>query len=330
MTRLLRALQITLVVTITLTILLPGLLLVRAHPDLNAANLVATRGKIAVDPTLTAPPKPHVLHGDLAFRDGHVNAPPPAITADGGILVDIDTHTILWQNNPHGAFPPASTAKVLTSLVTMENASPDTTITVTPDALTAQSDETVMGIQAGERYTVTELLTGMLLVSGNDAARELAVGTLGMDRFIATMNAQEAALGLHDSHFANPVGLTDDGEYASAYDLAVIATTDVTTFPLLKQIVAETDTDLPATANHPDFPLTNLNQLLATYPGSVGIKPGWTGDAGPCLISMAVRNGHRLVGVLLNAPYVYKQSRTLLDWGFGTEGLPPLMTPDAG
>ena len=247
---------------------------------------------------------------------------PPAISAAGGILVDIDTGRILWEHNPHLSLAPASTTKIMTALLTLENLSPDTVITVTPDALNQAGDETKVGLRAGEKLTVRELMYAMLMESANDAATVLANDTVGHDRFVGAMNAQVAALGLHDSHFVTSVGLDDPGQRASAYDLAVLGTVVETRFPLMQQITSTTETILPATATHRQYNLYNLNQLLQMFPGAVGIKPGYTGDAGPCEVGMAVRNGHHLVSVLLNAAYAFKQTSQLLDWGFRVDVTP--------
>ncbi len=245
----------------------------------------------------------------------------PVVSARGGILVDINSNSILWQRDAHQRLPMASTAKVLTALVALENLQPSQPVTVTPDAVHLAWDESRMGLAAGQTLTVQELLTGMLLVSGNDAANALASDTVGTERFLGAMNAQVQALGLRNSHFTSPVGLDDPEQHSSAYDLAVIATAAVRTFPLFREIVDLRAADLAATVGHPDFQLQSINLLLAMYPPAVGIKPGWTGAAGYCEVAMAVRNGHRLLSVLLNAPYSYSQSRRLLDWGFVQEGL---------
>jgi D-alanyl-D-alanine carboxypeptidase len=287
-----------------------------------------------IEPT-AHPPTPvpvlNVLHQHISFTDetaAYTGA--PAVHADAGILVDIDTGTILWARNPHLAHAPASTAKVLTSLVALENFDPDRVVTITPDALHQAGDETTMGLQAGNQLTVRELLDGMLTVSANDAATAMAVDTVGLDSFVATMNRQVEALGLRESHFTTPVGLDDPAQLASAYDLAAIAGVDIAHFPVFRQIVSQTEISLPSTATHPAFDLVNLNRLLRIYPAAQGIKPGWTGNAGACLLGLAERDGHRLISVLLNSDRLYTDSRDLLDWGFVQEGLPsqlPKPTP---
>jgi D-alanyl-D-alanine carboxypeptidase len=271
-----------------------------------------------------------LLEAQVQFDAPTGRAQPPTVTAAAGILVDIDSNSILWQQNAHAELPPASTTKILSALVALENFNTSRDVTVTAAAVALAWDESRMGLRAGETLTVEELLTGMLLVSGNDAANALADGTVGAERFVAAMNAQVAALGLHDSHFTTPVGLQDADQYSSAYDLAAIGAAVVRAFPIFDDIVATRATTLAANAGHPAFSLQSINTLLSMYPPAVGIKPGWTAAAGYCEVAMAVRGGHRLLSAILNAPYAFSQSRRLLDWGFVQEGLPStLATPPA-
>ena len=248
----------------------------------------------------------------------------PAMQDATGILVDADTRQILWENNPHQSRPPASTAKIVSSLVALNNFSPSKVISITADALNQASDETRMGLQPGEQYKVEDLLSGMLTVSANDAATAMAVDTVGMGNFVAAMNAQMQALGLHDSHFVTPVGLDDPQQYTSAYDLAAVALTDWARFPVFRNIVWRGVVNLPQTATHPAYHLQNLNRLLQFYPYAVGVKPGWTGNAGACLVGMAVRNGHRLIAVVMNDPVLYTDETHLFQWGFAQYGIPPV------
>jgi serine-type D-Ala-D-Ala carboxypeptidase (penicillin-binding protein 5/6) len=270
----------------------------------------------------------HVASGNLSFWTPAVMpVGPPPIRARAGILVDLDTGEVLWARQPNLGLPPASLTKVLTALVALDNFSPDMDVTITPDALGQAPDDTVMGLTAGETLTVSELLDGMLLPSGDDAASAMAVDTVGAPRFVAAMNAQVAALGLHDSLFSATAGLDDPDLYASAYDLAVIAAFTYDRFPLFDQMVASRSIALPANAEHHAFLLHNRDALLQEYPAAVGIKPGWTGNAGACLIGMAVRGGHRLLAVILNGNYPARLEGRLFDWGFQLEGMSPLLPP---
>lgn len=317
-------------IALALTGLVVGAILIGVRgstPAVAGRGARAQPASIALAGDLARPPWFHlgVLTDPVAFTPAAVAAAPPDIPAAGGILVDIDTGAILWQRDAHKRLPPASTTKILAAMVALENLAPGRRVNITLSALQQAPDESVMGISPGEEYTVQELLTGMLLVSGNDAATALADDTVGLERFVAAMNAQVAALGLHDSHFTTPVGLQDEQQYSSAYDLAAISAAAVKHFPLFASIVAMHDATLPATATHPEFDLHSINLLLALYPYAVGIKPGWTGDAGNCLVGMAVRDGHRLLSVLLNADYDFHNSMRLLDWGFVQEGLATTM-----
>jgi D-alanyl-D-alanine carboxypeptidase (penicillin-binding protein 5/6) len=260
----------------------------------------------------------------VSFRDeSGLHGGFPVTQAAAGILVDADTRTILWELNPHQALPPASTTKIVSSLVALHNFATDRPVTITDDALHQDADETRMGLRAGQQLTVEELLAGMLTVSANDAANAMAVGTVGMDNFVAAMNAQMQQLGLHDSHFTTPVGLDDPQQYASAYDLAAVALTDMNRFPVFGNIVWRTQVNLAPTATHPQFELPNLNRLLQIYGPAIGVKPGYTGNAGPCLVGMAARGGHRLIAVVLHDPVLYTDERDLFEWGFAQYGLRP-------
>ncbi len=312
------------VILLVLLTALGGLGLLTGH--LATLHVAAVRAA-SVSPAATVragtgPPPLRVVRAVVRFRPGPAPATPPVIRARSGILVDVDSGVILWQQDAHDELPPASTTKILTALVALENLAPTRQVTVTPDALGQAPDETTMGLKAGETLTVQELVTGALLVSGNDAATALATDTVGLDRFVAAMNAQVAALGLHDSHFTSSVGLEDPGLYSSAYDLAVLSTVAVDRFALFREVVAMRSAQLAATTGHPAFALRTVDALLGMYPFAVGIKPGWTAAAGHCEVGMAVRDGHRLISVLLGAPYAFRQSRGLLDWGFVQEGLP--------
>jgi serine-type D-Ala-D-Ala carboxypeptidase (penicillin-binding protein 5/6) len=293
-----------------------------SHPRSAAAASTVRAGNAAPSPPLRTMQR-RVEFGDASASHGGA----PAVAADSGILVDLDTRSIIWERNPHLSHAPASTTKIVSTLVALVNFAPDRQVTITADALHQAGDETVMGIHAGETYTIADLLAGMLLISGNDAATALAVDTVGMDRFVNAMNAQMAALGLHDSHFTTPVGLDDAAQLSSAYDLAAAATVAQEVFPQFRQLVSTIDMQLPATPGHPGFALHNLNRLLSLYPPTVGIKPGYTGNAGPCLVAEAVREGHHILGVLLGAPHLYSDMRMLIDWGFTQRGLRPMVTP---
>jgi D-alanyl-D-alanine carboxypeptidase (penicillin-binding protein 5/6) len=254
-----------------------------------------------------------------AFHDA------PVIVGSSGILVDLDRNLILWEGHAHERRAPASTTKMMTAFVALDNFPLDQVITVTPAAAARDSVETRLGLLPNEKLTVRELLTGMLMVSANDAADAIAGGTVGMDAYVEAMNRQVSALGLRDTHFTNPVGFPDEpGEVSSAYDLAAIATAGYRDFSLFRDVTATHDAVLTANGLHQEYKLHNINRLLDIYPAAIGTKSGFTDDAGPCLVSMATRDGHHLVAVIMNAQKMFDQTRALMEWGFSQEGLPPM------
>jgi len=241
---------------------------------------------------------------------------PPTIKARSAILVDLDTGSVLYQRDAHGRYAPASLLKVATALVALEHLGLDQVVTVPASINQLPWDSTRMGLRAGERLTVRELLDGLFLNSGNDAAITLAEAAMPRATFIALMNAKAAQLGLVDTHFVNPVGLDDPGQYTSAADLARISIELITRFPDVATIAATPRLTLPATATHHAYVLYNLNQLLRTYAGATGLKTGWTGRAGGCLVATATRNGRHLLVVVMASPSIFGEAASLLDYGF--------------
>jgi len=307
------------------------------HATASAAPVVhqvrTLRPTPAPTPVPTPPPPPppptagglNLLVDPVSFADqsgAHGGA--PALQDAAGILVDVDQRTILWENNPHQSLPPASTTKLVSSLLALDNFAPTRPVTITPEALGQADDETRMGLSPGETLTVEELLIGMLTVSANDAATAMAVDTVGMDNFVAAMNAQIQQLGLHDSHFTTPVGLDDPQQYSSAYDLAAVAMEDMAHFPVFQNIVGRPSVNLRQTATHKAYELPNLSRELQFYPAAIGVKPGYTDNAGPCLVGEASRGGHHLIAVVLHDPVLYSDEAALFDWGFAQYGLPPI------
>jgi len=182
-----------------------------------------------------------------------------------------------------------------------------------------------MGLTPGERLTVRELLYGVFLNSGNDAAETLASAATSRATFIADMNAKAARLGLRTTHFLNPTGLDASGHYSSADDLAIATIYLESHYPGLVGVAATPAIAIAATATHKAYALVNLDKLLHTYPGTYGLKTGWTELALGCLITTSSRGGHRLLGVLLGAPNgtAYAQMPKVLDYGFELLGVLP-------
>ena len=240
----------------------------------------------------------------------------PAIKARSAILLDLDSGTTLFARDSHGRFPPASLTKVVTVLTALDLLGLDQVVTVPASINQLPWDSTRMGLRAGERPTVRELMYGLFLNSGNDAAITLSEAAMPRAAFVAWMNAKAAALGMSESHFVNPIGLDDPGLYTSAADLAKAAIALRSRFPEVAAMATVPAITLPASATHHALKLYNLNELIRTYPGATGLKTGWTGRAGGCLIATATRDGRHLLTVVLGSPRLFDEAATLLDYGF--------------
>jgi len=243
---------------------------------------------------------------------------PPTINARSAIVLDLDSGDVLYQRDAHGRRAPASLLKVATALVALEHLGLDQLVTVPVSINQLPWDSTRMGLRPGERLTVRELLYGLFLNSGNDAAITLAEAAMPRATFIALMNAKAAQLGLVDTHVVNPIGLDDPGQYTSAADLARASIELTTRFPVVAAIASMPSLTLPASATHHAYVLYNLNQLIRTYPGATGLKTGWTGWAGGCLIATASRGGRHLLVVVMGSPSIFNEAASLLDYGFAS------------
>ena len=242
--------------------------------------------------------------------------PAPVLKARSAIVMDLDTGTTLFQLDPHGRHAPASLTKVVTALVALDDLRLDQLITVPASINQLPWDSTRMGLRVGERLTVRELLFGLFLNSGNDAAITLSEAVMPRPAFMARMNAKAAALGMADTHFVNPIGLDDPAHYSSAADLARAAVELTRRFPTVAAMASIASLTLPATSTHHAYALYNLNDLVRKYPGATGLKTGWTGRAGGCLIATATREGQHLLVVVMGSPRVFEEAAALLDYGF--------------
>ena len=249
----------------------------------------------------------------------------PSIDAQAVTLVNLDTGRFLWQSNGRARRAPASLTKIFTAMVAVDLMAMNTAVTVPNSIHELPADSTFMGLSPGERVTVRELLFGVFLNSGNDAAETLATAATSRSTFIAEMNAKATRLGLRTTHFVNPTGLDAAGHYSSAYDLAIAAIYLESHYPGLVSIAATPAITFPATSTHKAYALVNLDKLLHTYPGAYGLKTGWTEAALGCLITTSNRGGHRVLGVLLGAPNgtAYAEMPKVLDYGFELLGVLP-------
>jgi serine-type D-Ala-D-Ala carboxypeptidase (penicillin-binding protein 5/6) len=233
-----------------------------------------------------------------------------------GLLFDLDTGTVLWRRLPDRMLPIASLTKMMTALVVVQRARPADKVRITKEAL-AYKGSGVGVLPRGKRVKLETLLNGLLLPSGNDAAIALAQRVSGtVARFVVRMNEQARALGLSCTRFSSPSGFEDAGNHSCATDLAAMARA-VLDEPRLARIVKRRRAVLPFPIKGGRIYLFNNNPLLRTgYPGTIGVKTGFTNAAGRCLVAAARRNGRRLGVVLLHSPDPGRQARVLLDRGF--------------
>ena len=228
------------------------------------------------------------------------------LSAAAAILMDADSGEILFEKDAGRCMRIASTTKIMTALVALERAKLTDTITVTASHMVEGSS---MYLKPGETVTVEELLYGLMLCSGNDAALALADCCGGLDAFVQAMNEKAAALGMKDTSFANPNGLDADGHYSTARDMAVLAAAAVEN-PTFRRICSSRSVTIGQRT------MENHNRLLRQVEGCVGLKTGYTRAAGRTLVSCAERDGCRLVAVTLQDGNDWADHAALYDYGF--------------
>jgi D-alanyl-D-alanine carboxypeptidase (penicillin-binding protein 5/6) len=237
----------------------------------------------------------------------------------GGLLFDLDTGQVLWRRLPERVLPIASLTKMMTALIVVERGAPDAKVRVTKEAL-AYKGSGIGLLPKGKRVKLETMLNGLLLPSGNDAAIALAQRVSGtVAQFVARMNERARDLGLTCTRFSSPDGFVDAGNHSCAVDLAELARA-VLDEPRLARIVRRRRAVMPFPIKGGRLYLFNNNPLLRTgYPGTIGIKTGFTDAAGRCLVAAARRNGRRLGVVLLHSPDPGKQATQLLNRGFAAQ-----------
>ncbi|MBM4260495.1 MAG: D-alanyl-D-alanine carboxypeptidase [Deltaproteobacteria bacterium] len=236
------------------------------------------------------------------------------VVAKAAIVMDAGSGKVLWQKNHQLPLAPASTAKVLTALVVLErNRLAD--IVETPKVATKTSGARIP-LEAGERLSVEQLLFGMLLGSGNDAAIALAQHSGGsVNKFVGLMNGKAKALGAKRSKFFNPTGLPEKGQLSTAFDLALITKAALMNGDF-RRIVATKSFAWKSADHHGE--LKNRNRLLDDFPGAIGVKTGSTAEAGFCLVAAAERKEQRIIAVILKSGEhaVWQDAKLLLGHGF--------------
>jgi len=249
---------------------------------------------------------------------GQPRADGPKVKAPAAIVVDVATGHVLYAKREYMRRPIASTTKIMTALVAMEQLRPHDIVVVPREATKVMPSKEYL--KKGERVPAWKLYYGLLLASANDTAVALAVAAGGTrERFIELMNRKARALGLLHTHFRSASGLIDDGNYSTVRDLAVL-TRHALRNSRFNAIVGTKERRVwwrpPTYAKLYE----NHNKLLWRYRGADGVKTGWTRAAGPCLVASATRHGIRLITVVLDSPDMYRDTVRLLNYGFSRRG----------
>jgi len=295
-----------------------------AQPNQIALAAAPTRGTVLFPPTATptalstatpthtptVTPTPTPL-GPTKTGDAAV----PSLGSQAVVMMDADSGAILYQYNPHTRREPASVTKIMTAIIAIERGNLKQRIKADydPTPLTEQ-DSSMMWINPGETVTLEDLLYGLLLPSGNDAAVLIAKDIAGSEEaFVALMNQKAQELGMHDTHYINPHGLHANGHYTTAYDLAILARYAMRN-PTFREIVKAKSWDVHA--DDRTWTVYNLNKLLFEYPDADGIKIGYNDQAGKTIVGSVDHGGHDVFVVLLGSWDLWADSEALYDWAF--------------
>jgi D-alanyl-D-alanine carboxypeptidase (penicillin-binding protein 5/6) len=241
----------------------------------------------------------------------------PLIAGNSALMVDLNTNKILYEKNSNQRMKIASLTKIMTAIIALEHKDYNEKIYVTRHA--AYIGEDTMYLTTGEVYTLKELLYGLLLNSGNDAAYAIADGVAGdTSTFVEWMNIKAKEIGLENTEFKDPSGL-DDNTYSTAQDLIKLSRYAMK-HDLFREIVKTYNIELTSDT-HKYVYLENATNLLTSYPGVAGVKTGYTEEAGLCLVTYASNNGHEIMGVVLKSIDRKGDMILMLDHGFGTLGV---------
>lgn len=238
------------------------------------------------------------------------NVLPPEITASAAAIFDLTSGVPLYQKSVNRRLKPASITKLMTALVALDVYKLDDILTVTN--LQLAPGDAKMGLKNGDQLTVNNLLYGLLVPSGNDAAFVLAENR---PDFINLMNLKAAKLNMTHTHFTNPNGTDEPNHYTTVGDLAILARAALQN-PIISKIAATNWTVVYDTTGQKKYFLQNVNQLLTNYWGTIGIKTGYTQEANQCLIAAVKRGDETLISIVLGSADRFGESVQLLSWGF--------------
>jgi len=236
------------------------------------------------------------------------------LTAESVIALDIDSMATLYEKNPDLKHFPASTTKIMTALVVMDNFSFDQVLTASSSGVIVEGN--TIKILPNEQLTVENLLYGLLVGSGNDAALLLSKNYPGRTTaFVEAMNKKAENLKLLNTHFTNPIGFDEEGHFSTAKDLARLAAVAIKN-PEFSKIVSTSGMVITDVSGETTHFLKNTNELVGKLEGVVGVKTGWTENAGECLITLTERNGEKVLTVILGSKDRFGETKKLIEWIF--------------
>lgn len=239
-----------------------------------------------------------------------------SVSAQSAVLISAETGNVLYEKEAYSQLSMASTTKIMTALLTLEEAARtgDPVIEITDEMVAVEGSS--MGLRAGDRLCLSALAAGMLLASGNDAANAAALYIGGsQEGFAELMNARARELGLENTNFVTPSGLDDDAHYSTSYDMALLAAHALENEDFAR-LAGSASCQVEFSEPAKKVGYTNHNKLLTLYEDCIGVKTGFTKKSGRCLVSAAERDGVRLIAVTLNAPDDWNDHIAMLDYGF--------------
>ncbi|MBI4057858.1 D-alanyl-D-alanine carboxypeptidase [Candidatus Microgenomates bacterium] len=271
--------------------------------------LVVTTSMLKPSPSFPRPESFLIVTAPIPESDTRI---PPHIKAAAVIIQDTDSGAVFYERNADSLLPPASTTKIMTALVALEHFNIDDVVTVGQIDVGGQTMELVNG----EQLTVEDLLYGLLIFSANDAA-EVLVRSFpgGRQAFITAMNEKAKLLHLSNTHFMNPSGLYEASHVSTARDLARLASYAEEN-PIFSKIVSTRSRTVVALNNVKAHKLVNLNMLLGSVPGVLGVKTGRTDEGGEALVTFIERGGHSLMIVILGSVDRFGDTKALIDWAY--------------
>ncbi len=241
------------------------------------------------------------------------NAEALGVSAESAIVIVPDTLEVIYEKNAYERMPMASTTKIMTAILAIEKSDPDAVVTVSANA-SGQEGSSIY-IETGDKIRMEDLLYGLMLNSGNDAAVAIAEYCSGnTENFAREMTEMARRIGAKNTAFKNPSGLFEEGHYTTAYDLSII-----TAYAMKNEVFRRLVScrEKSATVNEGDILyFKNHNKLLKLYDGAIGVKTGYTKKCGRCLVSAAEKDGVELIAVTLNAPDDWTDHMKMMDYGF--------------